>query len=237
MCNSLARKLKNLGVGQSEQVNEFVQLVKRKRRIRHGEDIVKIGRPERVLTVLLRGVACRYKTMENGRRQIFTVQYPGDFCDYHRHFLPQRDVAVAALTDCVIGVILRDEVEEIAARHPQISLALWRNTMLEVSIFRERLLSVVHRPALERIASLLCEHIVRLEAIGIDDDIIPLTQIALADATGLSAVHVNRTIQDLREVGALSKRSHGLQVVSRDELLRIAKFDARYLDMRQMSSD
>ena len=235
--NCLVRKLKNLGLNQDEQMQAFLQLVKGRRRVNHGEDIVKVGRSQRVLTVLLTGVACRYKMMENGRRQIFTFQYPGDFCDDHRYVLPERDDAVAALTDCSIGIILHEDIERIAARHPQISLALWRNTMLEASIFRERLLNVGQRPALERIASLLCEHIFRLRAIGIDSDVIPLTQIDLADAAGLSVVHVNRTIQDLRELGALSKNSHGIKVVHRDQLVRIAKFDGRYLDMRQVLSD
>jgi CRP-like cAMP-binding protein len=235
--NSLVRKLENLGLDQDEQRQAFLLLVKGKRRVSRGEDIIKVGRSQRFLTVLLTGVACRYKMVENGRRQILTFQYPGDFCDYHRYVLAERDDAVAALTDCMIGVILHEDIERIAARDPQISLALWRNTVLEASIFRERLLNARQRPALERIASLLCEHIFRLEAVGIDCDVIPLTQIDLADAAGLSVVHVNRTIQDLRELGALSKNSHGIKVVHRDKLVRIAKFDGRYLDMRQVLSD
>jgi hypothetical protein len=76
---------------------------------------------------------------------------------------------------------------------------------------------------------LLCEHIYRLGAVGIVDDVVPLTQIDLADAAGLSVVHVNRTIQDLRNLGALSKDNHGIRVENKDRLAQIAKFDASYL--------
>ena len=90
-------------------------------------------------------------------------------------------------------------------------------------------MNATQRPALERIANLLCEQILRLEAVGIVDHDIPLTQIDLADAAGLSVVHVNRTIQDLREIGALSKNSHGIRVENKDRLVQIAKFDGSYL--------
>lgn len=232
----LIRKLKNLGLERDEELQAVLLLVKGKRRVSRGEDLIRVGRSQRYLTVLLTGVACRYKMMENGRRQIFTFQYPGDFCDCHCYVLPERDDAVAALTDCLIGVILHEGIERIAELYPQVRLALWRNTMLEASIFRQRLLNA-GQPALERVASLLCEQMFRLEAIGMDSAVIPLTQIKLADAAGLSVVHVNRTIQDLRELGALKKASHGIKVVHRDQLIHIAKFDGRYLDMLQVLSE
>jgi hypothetical protein len=90
-------------------------------------------------------------------------------------------------------------------------------------------LNGTQRPAVERVATLLCEHIFRLEAVGIVGDVVPLTQIDLADAAGLSVVHVNRTIQDLRELGALSMKSRGIRVENKDRLEQIAKFDASYL--------
>ena len=101
--------------------------------------------------------------------------------------------------------------------------------MLEARIFEERVSNGTQRPAIERIANLLCEQIFRLEAVGIADLVVPLMQIDLADAAGLSVVHVNRTIQDLRELGALAKNSHGIRVENKDLLVQIAKFDASYL--------
>ena len=102
--------------------------------------------------------------------------------------------------------------------------------MLEARIFEERVSNGTQRPAVERIANLLCEQIFRLEAVGIVGDVVPLMQIDLADAAGLSVVHVNRTIQDLRELGALSKNSRSIRVENKDRLVQIAKFDASYLE-------
>ena len=229
VANGLIVKLRNLGLDSDEDVRAFLSLVKCTRAIGRGDEIVRAGNSQKILTVMLSGVACRYRITDNGRRQIFAFQYPGDFCDYCRYVMPQRDDAVAALTDCLVGVIPHEGFERIIERHPQISLAFWRNTVLEARIFEERVLNGTQRPAVERIANLLCEQIFRLEAVGIVDHDIPLTQIDLADAAGLSVVHVNRTIQDLREVGALSKNSHGIRVENKDRLVQIAKFDASYL--------
>jgi hypothetical protein len=106
-------------------------------------------------------------------------QYPGDFCDYDRYVLPERDAAVAAVTDCLIGVILHEDIERIAGEiHESVSHCRATRCLKRASSGK-RLLNVGQRPALERIASLLCEHIFRLEAVGIDSDFIPLTQIDL----------------------------------------------------------
>jgi CRP-like cAMP-binding protein len=228
----LVLRLRRLGVESDKDLQAFLSLFRGTRCVRHGDDIVKVGSGQKVLTVLLSGVACRYRIVENGRRQIFNFHYAGDFCDYHRYVLPQRDDPVLALTDCLVGVIPHEDIERAIGQHPQVGLALWRTTVLEARIFQERVLNGTQRPAVERIASLLCEQVFRLETIGIPGDVIPLTQIDLADAAGLSVVHVNRTIQDLRELGALSRNSHSIRVADKDRLKQIAKFDASYLDIR-----
>jgi CRP-like cAMP-binding protein len=232
--NALVRKFKNLGMDGEEELQALLGRVKVKRRVSRGEDIVRIGSAPGYSTVLLTGVACRYKMIENGRRQIFTFQYPGDFCDFHRYVLSELNDAVAAVTDCSIGVILHEDIGRITAQYPKLGLALWRDTLLEARIFRERLLNVGHRPALPRIAHLICEQMARLEAIGTVGTVIPLTQVDLADAAGLSVVHMNRTVQDLRELGILSKNRRGIEVVHREGLVDIAKFDWRYLNIPQV---
>jgi CRP-like cAMP-binding protein len=234
VANALIPKFKYLGMDRDEELQALLLLVKGEGRVSRGEDIVRVGSSPRYLTVLLTGVACRYKMMENGRRQIFTFQYPGDVCDIYRFALPELDDAVSALTDSLIGVIFLEDIERISRQYPKLGLALWRDTMLEASIFRERLLNVGQRHALPRTANLLCEQMVRLEAIGMNGAVIPLTQVDLADAAGLSVVHMNRTIQDLRELGALLKNSRTIKVVNRDRLMDIAKFDGRYLNMNML---
>jgi CRP-like cAMP-binding protein len=221
---------------REEELQALLLLVKVKGCVSRGEDIVEVGKSPSYSTVLLKGLACRYKLIENGRRQIFNFQYPGDFCDFDRYILPEPDDAVAALTDCSIGVILHEDIGRVTARYPRLGLALWRGTMVEASISRERLLNVRQRPALPRTANLLCEQMVRLEAIGINGAIIPMTQVDLADAASLSAVHMNRTIQDLRGLGVLSRNGRAIEVVHRDRLADIGKFDGRYLNTPQEPS-
>jgi CRP-like cAMP-binding protein len=230
----LVRKFKTLGMDNDKALQALLLLVKVKGRVSRGDDIVSPGSSLGYSTVLLNGFACRYKMTENGRRQIFVFHYPGDFCDLNRYVLPELDEAVAALTGCLIGVIHHEDIERITAQYPKLGLALWSDTLVEASIFRERLLNVGHLPALRRIANLLCEQMVRLEAIGMDGTIIPMTQVDLADAANLSTVHMNRTVQYLRELGVLSKNRRGIEVAHREGLVEIAKFDGRYLNIPQV---
>ena len=109
VANGLIVKLRNLGLDSDEDVQAFLSLFKCTRVIGRGDDIVRVGNSQKILTVMLSGVACRYRITDNGRRQIFAFQYPGDFCDYCRYVMPQHDDAVAALTDCVVGVISHEE--------------------------------------------------------------------------------------------------------------------------------
>lgn len=234
--DALALKFRNLGMDREEELQTLLLLVKVKGHVRRGEDIIKLGNSPSYSTVLLKGLACRYKLTESGRRQIFTFQYPGDFCDFDRYILPGQDYAVAALTDCSIGVLLHEDIERVTALYPGLGLALWRSTMVEASIFQERLLNVRSRPALPRIAHLLCELMVRLDAIGIDGTIIPMTQVDLADAASLSPVHMNRMIQDLRKRGTLSNSTRAIEVAHRNQLMDIGEFDGRYLNIPQLRS-
>jgi CRP-like cAMP-binding protein len=227
---ALIRRFKDLGVDREDELQALLTLIKAKRRVERGEDIVRVGSSLSCLTVLLTGLACRYRMIENGRRQIFTFQYPGDLCDFDRYILPEGEDAVAALTNCSVGIIAHEDIGKVTAKHPRLRLALWRAAMIEAGIFRERLLNVSQRPALPRIANLLAEQMVRLEAIGVSGAVIPMTQVDLADAASLSPVHMNRTVQDLRELGVLSKSTHAIEVVHRERLMDLGKFDGRYLN-------
>jgi CRP-like cAMP-binding protein len=233
----LVLKFRTLGL-ENEELEIVASLVKDKGRVRAGLDIIGAGNSAKHLTLLLMGVACWYKRLEDGGRQIYTFQYAGDFCDFYRYVLPERDhsVAVQALTDCSIAIIDYRDLEQALTRFPKLGLAFWRASMLDASIFRERLLNGSHRPALQRLANLLCEQLARREAIGINSAVIPLTQIDLADAAGLSVVHLNRTIQALRSLGVLAKNGHTIEVIDRKHLVNIAKFDGRYLNMPQLLS-
>src|SRR5262249_50496397 len=235
----VVRKLRSLGSRESDaELEAVLKRIKVRARASRGEDIIGSGNASRHFTVLLDGVTCSYERLKDGNRQIYAFQYPGDFCDLSRHVLPEsnNEVAVAALTDCSIGIIGHRDLEQLIAQYPSLGLALWRSTMLEASIFRKRLLNIGRQPALQRVAHLLCEQLARREAVGINSTTIPLTQVDLADAAGLSIVHINRTVQELRRLGILSDKGRAIEVVDRAELATLASFDGQYLNMPQVLS-
>jgi CRP-like cAMP-binding protein len=236
----LIRKLRSLGGLESDTESDAVlDCIKVRAGSSRGEDIIAPGSSRRHSTVLLEGVACLYERLKDGNRQIYAFQYPGDFCDFHQHVLPEsnNEVAVAAMTYCSIGIIEHKDLEQLIAQFPSLGLALWRATMLEASIFRKRLLNVGRQPALQRVAHLLCEQLARREAVGINNATIPLTQMDLADAAGLSIVHVNRVFQELRRLDALSKEGRTIKVVNRERLVGLASFDGNYLNMPRLLSN
>jgi CRP-like cAMP-binding protein len=222
--------MRGVAGARKSELQPLVEAIKVIRPIVRGEAITDGGNSQRHLIVLLDGIACSYERLEDGRRQIFLFQYPGDFCGLHRYVWPATSghVAVAALTDCKVGMLEYRVLDKVIESDPAVAPALWRSVMLDASILRERM-NVSRRSALERVAHLLCEHLHRREAIG--GAIIPLTQIDVADAVGISVVHVNRVFQELRKLGVLSEKSRAIEVVNRVLLADKAKFDDRYLHM------
>jgi CRP-like cAMP-binding protein len=220
------------------ELNALVQFLKHKPRVLAGVDIIGTARSSGHSTLLLAGIACSYKRLPDGTRQIYSFQYPGDFCDLYRYVLPERDeaIAVQALTECLVAIIDYADIERLLTQHPGLALVLWRTTMLEAAILRERLSNARRSSALQKVANLLCEQLARREAIGIASSVVPITQVDVADAAALSIVHVNRTVQMLRSMNVLSKARQAIEVVDRKALARIAGFDGHYLNMPQLLS-
>ena len=222
----LQLKLRSLGA-EADDVVILVQFIKRHVTVGAYDDVIlESGQ----VNALLTGTTCCYKMKEGGERSILSFQHPGDFCDLSRYVLPTLEPAITirALTDCTLAVINCRDMDGLLSR-PTLASALWRASMLEAAIYRERLSRTSRGTALERLAHLLCEQLARREAVGIHAPRLPLSQMDVADATALSVVHVNRTIQTLRSLNVLSKANHAIEVVDRKELERIAGFDGRYL--------
>jgi len=234
---ALALKFESLGIDRCE-LEAFAQLLKYQPRVLAGADIIRGTRSAKQSTLLLSGIACSYKRLEDGIRQIHTFHYPGDFCDFYRYVLPEQDeaITVQALTDCLVATIDYADIDQLLVRHPTLQLALWRATMLEAAILRERQSNARRGSALQRVANLLCEQLARREAIGITDPVVPIKQVDLADAAGLSIVHINRTIQTLRSLNVLSAARQVIEVVDRKQLAKLGGFDSRYLNMPKLVS-
>ena len=232
----LGLKLKSLGA-RAEDLNVLFQAVKRHVRVAAHDDVIREADAGGQLMVLLSGVTCSYRRKEDGARSILSFQHPGDFCDLHRYVLPNLEPAmgVQALTECTVGVVDYRDMDELLL-HPTLASAFWRASMLEAAVYRQRLSTTGRGTALERVAHLLSEQLVRREAVGIVAPQLPLSQIDIADASGLSSVHVNRTIQTLRSLNVLSKAKYAIEVVDREQLEKIAEFDSSYLDLPKLVS-
>lgn len=198
------------------------------------EDVIRQGDRTEHVNLLLEGFACRYKTLEDGRRQILSFFVPGVICDLNVFILERMDHSIGALSPCVFGAIHRRQVDELIDRQPRITRALWWCTLVGEATAREWLLNVGQRSAYERAAHLFCELYWRLGVVGLVRDgtfDFPVTQTELGDALGLSAVHVNRTLQELRRDGLISTQGRELTVLDVEGLERAAMFDPSYLHL------
>lgn len=197
-------------------------------------DIVREGDKPHNLYLLLSGWACRYKTLPDGRRQIVALFLPGDLCDLHIYILKEMDHSVGALTSLKAAEIGRDDFEQLLSEHPRITQALWWDELVKIAIQREWTVNLGQRSAYERIAHLLCECFLRLRTVGLTTDNscpFPLTQVDLADATGLTAVHVNRTLQELRKDGLIELHSRTLSIPDLSALKAAGLFNDNYLHL------
>ena len=197
-----------------------------------GSDVLLQGEVPTVAHVLLEGHTFRYRLLDDGRRQITAILMPGDVCDLEAVMRGRADYSVGALTDCVLGEIPTGKVADPAILDPDMARALWRRLLRDEAISREWLVSMGRRSAVERVAHLLCEFRVRLAAVGLttgDTFEFRLTQAELADLLGLSTVHVNRILQQLRKSGLIALSRWRLAILDATALETLAGFDATYL--------
>lgn len=209
------------------------------RQLRHfamHEDIVREGEAPKALTIVHAGWACRYKMLEDGRRQIIALCLPGDICDLNVFLLREMDHSIAAITSVTVGDINRRGMEQLMASSNRIAQALWWDALVAAAIQREWTVSLGQRDAFERVAHLFCELFLRLESAGMTDGWsceFPLTQTELGEATGLSAVHVNRTLQELRSAELIVLKDRVLTILDFEALQRAALFNPAYLHLER----
>jgi CRP-like cAMP-binding protein len=197
-------------------------------------DLIREGENPRFVHLMVDGWACRYKALPDGRRQIVAFFVPGDFCDLNVYVLKEMDHGIGAITRLSVADISREEMDSVTAAHPRITQALWWESLVQVAIQREWTLNVGQRSAYERIAHLLVELYLRLKAVGLARDgscDFPLTQNDLADATGLTPVHVNRTLQDLRRDDLILLEHKRLTIPDVRRLMQVATFNPNYLHL------
>ncbi|WP_436829226.1 Crp/Fnr family transcriptional regulator [Sphingomonas sp. DT-207] len=194
--------------------------------------LVREGEPTANCHLLLSGFAYRQKLVSNGARQIISIHIPGEFVDLQNALLPIADHNVQSLGRTEVVMVPKTALVQLIAARPQVAEAVWLDTLIDASIFREWVVNVGRRDARARIAHLLCELIVRLRASGVCTEPacdFPFTQEQLADATGLTSVHTNRTLQALRREGLVNLSAAKLTVLDWGRLAEVGDFSERYL--------
>jgi CRP-like cAMP-binding protein len=203
-----------------------------------GTDIAADGSTPRHTTVMLSGTACRYKMMPRGNRHILTFQYPGDMTDLYSYVMKKLDHAVGALTLCTIAQIPHEKIAALCEKYPNLAYAFWRDTMIDAAISHSWALGG-GRKTDERVAHMLCEIVVRLEAVGLAQLDRPLpftaTQQDLADALGLSLVHTNKTMGGLMKKNLIGRTGTKLRILDWEGLKVVAHFDPAYLHFKNIA--
>ena len=228
MIDSLIRKLDHLGPLSDAEKQTLTSVLLEFDIFEADVDLIHAGDCPTDCKLIVEGFVCRYKTIEDGRRQIVSLHIPGDIVDLNSLLLGRMDHSIGTLTDVKVASIPHAILLEWMRSHPHLGRLLWRDTLIDASIFREWVLNVGRRSATERIAHLLCETVTRLRAVGIECDL-PITQAKLADATGLSAVHVNRSVQELQGDGLIELSGQKVTTLDWERLKEIAGFNPDYL--------
>jgi CRP-like cAMP-binding protein len=204
------------------------------RALEAGKYIVRDGDKPTHSCLLLQGFAYRHKLTGEGGRQIMSIHMKGDVVDLQNSLLRRSDHNVQALVDIEVAYIPVASIRELAFDRPAVGKAMWYETLVDASIFREWTLNVGRRDARARTAHLLCEFAMRLDVAGLGEQLnyeLPMTQEQLADALALTPVHVNRTLMALEEEGLIERTRRSVRIPNWKTLTRVGDFDANYLHL------
>lgn len=197
-----------------------------------GRTIVRAGEELNYSTLLLDGLLGRYKDLKNGQRQITHVHVAGDFADLHGFTLKRLDHSLLALTPCTIARASHTKLRHITETLPHLTRVMWYSTNVDAAIHREWEVSLGRRSAIQRAAHLFCELHARLGVVGLagpDGYALAISQAELAECLGLTPVHVNRVLRELRERGLVEFRGGRVAFQDLASLKRLAEFDPGYL--------
>jgi CRP-like cAMP-binding protein len=239
----LNRLVRRLDVDTSPLSQEEKQAILRLpvtiREIGPDQDVVREGDRPSQCCVVLEGFQCRYKMLSDGERQIMSFHVPGDIPDLQSLFLRVMDHSLGTMTPNRVGFITHDALRDLIREQTGLAERLWRETLIDAAIFREWITNVGSRDAYTRIAHIICEFFVRLRSVGLTKGTtfnFPITQTEIADATGLSTVHVNRSIQQLRADGLIAIERGVCTIPDFGRLEEAAMFDPGYLHLSGAAS-
>jgi CRP-like cAMP-binding protein len=206
-------------------IGNVIEVKQDKTLVRHGEELNQS-------MLLLSGWLARAKDLPSGQRQIAELHVPGDFADLHGFSLKYLDHDVITITRARIAIVPHERLQQMTERFPHLSRVYWAMTNIDAAIQREWTLSLGRRSAIARMAHLLCELNVRLGLVGLTEGSsfeFPLTQVEFGECLGLTSVHVNRTLQELRRRGLIELQSRRVTIFDLEALKAVAEFDDAYL--------
>jgi CRP-like cAMP-binding protein len=236
--NPLLRKVDSLFSLNAEERQALLNLPMQVVNLKADQDIVREGDSPSRCCVVLEGWVCAYKTTSDGRRQIVAFTVPGDIPDLQSLHLQVLDTSIGTLEPSKVGFIQHDALHKLCERYYGIASALWRETLVDASIFRTWMLNIGQRDAYSRVAHIICELWVRLRAVGLAGDHtfdLPITQAEFGDALGISTVHVNRVLQEMRADGLIETKGTRLTVPDWGRLKEVGGFDPTYLHLKDGS--
>ncbi|MBO9560339.1 MAG: Crp/Fnr family transcriptional regulator [Caulobacter sp.] len=204
----------------------------RVRDVDRGRDIIEMRAKVDHSSLLVSGMAGRYLTLHDGPRQFTEISVPGDFIDLHGFVMKQLDHGVLAFSDCRVFEVPHHEILALTEAYPHLARLFWLETVVDSAIHRQWLLALGRQDGPARLARLLCELYLRLEAVELTRRRrmdLPLTQSQLGETLGFSTVHTNRTIQILREQRLITWRDQEVEILDWDGLVALAEFDGGYL--------
>ena len=231
---TLIRKLESIARLAPEEKAALQRLPLRLKTVAADQDIVSEGDTPFECCMIVEGFACRYNLTAQGKRQILSFHISGDIPDLQSLHLKVMDHSLGTLIPCKLAFIQHDDLRSLMRNHPRLGDLFWRDTLIDAAVFRQWVVNVGRRQGPTRMAHLLCELLVRLRAVELVEDHIfdlPVTQAELADALGITNVHVNRVLQDLRGSGLIALRGKTLKVLDWEGLKMAGEFDPTYLHL------
>lgn len=235
MVNRFVQKLSGLAELTADDESALEFATAHPRRYAARQDMIREGDEPGPMFVMLEGWACRYKILPSGTRQIMAFLMPGDACDLHIKLLAEMDHGIQAITTAMVATVSRSEMQTMMHDHPNVASAMYSAQLVDEGIMRAWIVSMGRRSSTERVAHLICELYLRARNIGLTGDgefALPLSQLVLADALGMTAVHINRVFKELRLSGAMALKRGSVTLLDPVKLIQIAGFDENYLHRR-----
>ena len=235
MENRFIDKLRGFAPLSPDDLGALAAATSKPRKFAAKRDLIREGDRPGPVFVMLEGWACRYKVLPSGTRQVLAFLLPGDCCDLHIGLLAEMDHSIQTITPAIVAMIDRVEMDSIMDTHRAVAKAMYVSQLVDEGTMRSWITSMGRRASIERVAHLMCELYLRARNVGLAPEThfaLPLSQLLLADALGMTPVHLNRVIKELRLNGAMTLQRGSLLITDPAKLVQIAGFDENYLHRR-----